>query len=72
MRIIERHTFGPHEVLVVEYDEDEDTFYSVLVDGVAAEERPLRYPPSFELVVRLYDRSLARWPSAESRSVASA
>lgn len=60
MRIIERHRFGPHDVVVVENLEDEGTTYSVLVDGHPAEDEPLSMPPSFERIVRLYDRSQAR------------
>lgn len=60
MRIIERHRFGPHEVVVVENVEDEGMTYSVLVDGLRAEDEPLCEPPSFAHIVRLYDRSQAR------------
>lgn len=63
MRIMERHRFGPHEVLLVELDEDDGTMYSVLVDGLPAEDQPLDTPPTFEQIVRLYDRSPARGPN---------
>ncbi|MCA1780905.1 MAG: hypothetical protein LC679_01675 [Intrasporangiaceae bacterium] len=56
MWIIQRHQFGPHEIVVVEEADDDDTSYSVIVDGRAAADQPLGAPPSFEQIVWLYDR----------------
>lgn len=52
-RVLETHTFGSHEVVVLEQVEDEGLAYSVVVDGRVVTE-PMAVPPSFEDVVRVY------------------
>jgi hypothetical protein len=56
-KILATHSFGPHQVHVLECADDEGITYSIVVDGVVITDQPLQRPPGFEDVVRLYARS---------------